>query len=114
MLAKGLGLILAVRRAGISVRRGVRGLRAIGRRRLERVAWDGGELAADHLFLREGVIPNVQVSLALQLCHDWDQSQLCWRPAIDPWGQTSLPNLSIAGDGGGIAGAEAAALSGRA
>jgi NADPH-dependent 2,4-dienoyl-CoA reductase/sulfur reductase-like enzyme len=65
------------------------------------------------LFLHEGVIPNVQVSLALQLRHEWDESQLCWRPALDPWGQTSLPNIVIAGDGGGIAGAEAAALSGR-
>ena len=74
MLAKGLGLILAVRRAGIPIRRGVRGLRAIGRRSLERVAWDGGELAADHLFLHEGVIPNVQVSLALQLRHEWDEA----------------------------------------
>jgi NADPH-dependent 2,4-dienoyl-CoA reductase/sulfur reductase-like enzyme len=113
ILAKGLGLIFAVRRAGVPVRRGVRGLRAIGQRSLERVAWDGGELAADHLFLHEGVIPNVQVSLALQLRHEWDESQLCWRPALDPWGQTSLPNIIIAGDGGGIAGAEAAALSGR-
>jgi NADPH-dependent 2,4-dienoyl-CoA reductase/sulfur reductase-like enzyme len=113
MLSKGCGLIFAVRRAGISVLRGVRGLRAIGGRSLERVAWDGGELAADHLFLHEGIIPNVQVSLALQLRHDWDESQLCWRPALDPWGQTSLPNIAIAGDGGGIAGAEVAALSGR-
>src|SRR5438270_307601 len=73
MFAKGLGLIFAVRRAGIPVRRGVRGLRAIRQRSLERVAWDGGELAADHLFLHEGVIPNVQVSLALQLRHQWDE-----------------------------------------
>ena len=113
MLAKGLGLVFAAKRAGIPVRRQVRGLRAIGQRSLERVAWDGGELAADHLFLHEGVIPNVQVSLALQLRHEWDESQRCWRPALDPWGQTSLPNIAIAGDGGGIAGAEAAALSGR-
>jgi NADPH-dependent 2,4-dienoyl-CoA reductase/sulfur reductase-like enzyme len=113
MLATGLGLFFAVRRAGIPVRRGVSGLRAIGQRSLERVAWDGGELAADHLFLHDGVIPNVQVSLALQLRHEWDESQQCWRPALDPWGQTSLPNIAIAGDGGGIAGAEAAVLSGR-
>jgi NADPH-dependent 2,4-dienoyl-CoA reductase/sulfur reductase-like enzyme len=84
LLAKGLGLIFAAKRAGIPVRRGVRGLRAIGRRGLARVAWDGGELAADHLFLHEGVIPNVQVSLALQLRHEWDESQMCWRPALDP------------------------------
>src|SRR5262249_36095843 len=31
----------------------------------------------------------------------------------DEWGRTSLPDVAIAGDGGGILGAEAAALSGR-
>ena len=113
MLIKGLGLILAVKRAGIPIRRGVRGLRAIGRQSLERIAWEGGELAADHLFLHEGVIPNVQVSLALQLRHEWDEEQLCWRPSLDEWGRTSLPDIAVAGDGGGIYGAEAAALSGR-
>ena len=113
LLIKGLGLITAVKRAGIAIRRGVRGLRAIGQRSIERIAWEGGELAVDHLFLHEGVIPNVQLSLALQLRHEWDEAQLCWRPALDSWGQTSLPNIAIAGDGGGIAGAEAAVLSGR-
>jgi NADPH-dependent 2,4-dienoyl-CoA reductase/sulfur reductase-like enzyme len=113
LLIKGLGLIAAVKRAGIPIRRGVRGLRAVGRRRLERIVWEGGELAADYLLLHEGVIPNVQVSLALQLRHEWDEAQLCWRPSLDAWGQTSLPNIAIAGDGGGISGAEAAVLSGR-
>jgi hypothetical protein len=113
MLIKGLGLTLAVKRAGIPIRRGVRGLRAIGRQSLERIAWEGGELAADHLFLHEGVIPNVQVSLALQLRHEWDEEQLCWPPSLDDWGRTSLPDIAVAGDGGGIYGAEAAALSGR-
>jgi NADPH-dependent 2,4-dienoyl-CoA reductase/sulfur reductase-like enzyme len=112
-VGKGLALMLGVRRAGISVRRGVRGLRAIGRARLERIVWEGGEIAAEHLFLHEGVIPNTQISLALQLAHRWDEAQLCWRPAFDEWGRTSLPAIAIAGDGGGIAGAEAAALSGR-
>jgi len=112
-LVKGLGLIAAVKRAGVPIRRGVRGLRAVGRRRLERVAWEDGELAADYLLLHEGIIPNVQIGLALQLRHEWDEGQLCWRPSLDAWGQTSLPNIAVAGDGGGISGAEAAALSGR-
>jgi len=113
LLIKGLGLVLAVKRAGIPIRRGVRGLRAIGRRRLERVAWEDGELAADYLLLHEGIIPNVQVSLALQLRHEWDDPQFCWRPSLDAWGQTSLPNIAVAGDGGGISGAAAAVLTGR-
>lgn len=113
MLAKGLGLVFGMRRAGIPVRREVRGLRALGRGRVEAVAWDGGELAVDHLLLHEGVIPNTQISMALQLAHEWDAAQLCWRPVLDEWGRTNLPTIAIAGDGGGIFGAEAAALSGR-
>jgi NADPH-dependent 2,4-dienoyl-CoA reductase/sulfur reductase-like enzyme len=116
-LAKGFGLIREVKRAGIPIVRRVTGLRAIGGgrgdQRLQRVAWNGGELPADLLLLHEGVIPNMQISLALQLEHRWDLAQLCWRPLVDEWGATALPAVSIAGDGGGIAGAEAAALTGR-
>src|SRR5258705_5946502 len=89
-LAKGFGWLLSLRRAGIPVRRGVRGLRAIGREQVERVVWDCCEIAADHLVLHEGVIPNTQISLALQLDHRWDEGQLCWRPETDEWGRTSL------------------------
>jgi NADPH-dependent 2,4-dienoyl-CoA reductase/sulfur reductase-like enzyme len=112
-LATGMRLLIAVRRAGIMVRRRVRRLRAVGRHRLAAVAWDGGEIAADHLLLHEGVIPNTQISLGLQLAHHWDEAQLCWRPVLDDWGGTSLPLVAIAGDGGGVIGAAAAALSGR-
>lgn len=112
-LAKALGWLAALRRAGVPVWRGVRGLRAVGHRRLEGVAWDGGEIAADHLFLHEGVIPNTQISLGLGLKHSWDAAQLCWRPVTDEWGRSSLANVSIAGDAAGIAGADAAVPSGR-
>jgi len=110
---RGLALWFNLRRAGIAVRRGVRGLRVLGRRRVEAVAWEAGEIAADLLFLHEGVIPNTQISLGLGLTHEWDERQLCWRPVTDDWGRTSLANISVAGDGGGIGGAGAAALSGQ-
>lgn len=112
-LAKGLGLIRDVKRAGIPIVRRVTGLAALGRDKVERVAWNGGEAPADLLLLHEGVIPNTQISLALQLDHHWDAAQLCWRSVGDEWGATALQTVSIAGDGGGIAGAEAAALTGR-
>jgi NADPH-dependent 2,4-dienoyl-CoA reductase/sulfur reductase-like enzyme len=112
-LWKGLSLIREVRRTGIPISRQVTGLAALGRARVEAVAWDGGEIPADLLLLHEGVIPNTQISLALGLDHRWDEAQLCWRPVADEWGATSLPTVAIAGDGGGIAGAEAAALTGR-
>jgi len=112
-LARGLRLLAAPGLAGIPLRRGVRGLRAVGRGRVEAVAWDGGELACDLLLLHEGVIPDTQIGRALQLAHAWDAAQWCWRPVLDEWGGTSLANVSVAGDGGGIAGAAAAVLSGR-
>jgi NADPH-dependent 2,4-dienoyl-CoA reductase/sulfur reductase-like enzyme len=112
-MVKGLGSILATKRAGVPIRHGVRDLRAIGTNSLERVAWRDGEIAADHLLLHEGIIPNVQISLALQLRHKWDDEQLCLRPELDAWGQSSLACIAVAGDGGGIAGAEAARLSGQ-
>src|SRR6185312_3897813 len=46
-VAKGLGLIAELRRAGVPIRRHVTGLRALGRDRVAGVAWDGGELACD-------------------------------------------------------------------
>ena len=112
-LAKGLTMIAELRRLGVPVRRGVRGLRASGRRRVEGVAWNGGDIAADLLLLHEGVIPNTQISLALQLAHVWDEAQLCWRPVVDEWGRSSLPTITVAGDAAGIAGAAAAESSGR-
>jgi octopine oxidase subunit A len=112
-LGKGLAMRLGLYRAGIPVRRGVSGLRALGSGRVEAVAWTGGEIAVDHLLLHEGVIPNTQISLGLQLAHAWDAAQLCWRPAVDRWGRSSVPNIAIAGDGAGIAGAAAAVLTGQ-
>lgn len=111
--ARGIGMLLGIRRAGIPVIHGVRGLRAVGRDRVEAVAFSGGEIATDHLFLHEGVIPNNQISLGLGLAHAWDTGQLCWRPAVDEWGRSSHANIAIAGDGAGITGAGAAEIEGR-
>jgi len=112
-LHEGLDLILAIRRAGIPIRYGVRDLRAIGRSGLERIQWQAGAIAAELLLLHQGLIPNIQISLALQLRHQWDEDQLCWRPALDAWGQSSLSCIAVAGDGAAIGGAESARLSGQ-
>ncbi|HWB49330.1 MAG TPA: NAD(P)/FAD-dependent oxidoreductase [Stellaceae bacterium] len=112
-LRKGLGLIREVKRAGVPIVHRVTGLAARGADHVASVVWNGGEMSADLLLLHEGVIPNTQISMGLQLDHRWDEAQLCWRPVVDEWGAASLSTIGIAGDGGGIAGAEAAALSGR-
>jgi thioredoxin reductase/bacterioferritin-associated ferredoxin len=112
-LRDGLEWMRAVRRAGIPVIRS-RDIRAIGSERITAVRFDGREEPADLLLLHDGVVPNTQVTRALQGCaHEWDRGGRCWRPVLDAWGNTTVPGVMVAGDGGGIGGARVAALSGR-
>ncbi|MEI6160839.1 MAG: NAD(P)/FAD-dependent oxidoreductase [Roseococcus sp.] len=112
-LAQGLSWMWRIRRAGVPVIR-AREVAALGSGRLSAIAVDGREFPADLLLLHDGVVPNTQVTRALPGCaHLWDQAQACFRPVLDEWGNTSLEGLLVAGDGGGVGGARAAALSGR-
>jgi len=111
LLGKGLGLLAAIH--DLPRLSGVRGLRAEGTERLERVVWDGGSIAATTLLLHEGVIPATHISRALELDHVWDAAQRCWRPATDAYGATSHGRVALAGDATGIGGWEAAVAEGR-
>ena len=115
-LAKGLKLLLGAQ-SGMQVVRGVTGLAAEGRDRVTglRVRRGGREerMECDLLLLHQGVVPNQNLSNAVGCEHDWDDVQLCWRPRVDPWFETTVPGFAVAGDGAGIAGAESAALRGR-
>ncbi|MBK1659351.1 hypothetical protein CKO45_14005 [Paracraurococcus ruber] len=111
LLAKGLALLARTRR--IPRIRAVARLRAEGEGRVERVAWAGGTTDCDTLLLHEGVVPAVQVSLAIGLDHAWDAAQRCWRPRVDGFGASSHPRIAVAGDGAGIGGWQAAMASGR-
>ncbi|MCK6452402.1 MAG: NAD(P)/FAD-dependent oxidoreductase [Alphaproteobacteria bacterium] len=116
-LAKGLGLIAAVKRAGVPIRRGVTELRALGCERLEAVEVAAGgrteRIDAALLCLHQGVVANVQLSLAIPLKHEWSAAQRCWRPVVDQWGNSDVEGIAVAGDCAGIGGAEAAAHAGR-
>lgn len=112
-LAQGMGWMWRIRRAGIPVIR-AREVAALGEGRLTGISVDGREFPADLLLLHDGVVPNTQITRALPGCnHVWDRAQACFRPVLDAWGNTSLEGLLVAGDGGGIGGARAAAYSGR-
>ncbi len=115
-LAKGLSMMGAVRSAGVAIRRGVHGLRIMGRDRADRVEyeWRGIRHAepADVVLLHQGVVPNVNLALSLRCKHTWDERARCFRPELDAWGASSVPDVLIAGDGGGIIGAKASELSG--
>ena len=116
-LLKGVGWMNEVRQLGIPLTNGVHGLRIEGQDRAEAVVYeaDGARhrLATDLVLLHEGVIPNIQLSLAARCRHVWDETQLCWRPETDAWGATSEERIAVAGDGAGILGALAAENLGR-
>ena len=116
-LAKGLRLMRAVRRA-VRVVRGVVEIKAEGRERVEAVICrtrrgQQERLSADTLLLHQGVVPNVNLAMSANVAHRWSDTQLCFVPCVDRYGATNVPHIAIAGDGAGIAGAEAADARGR-
>ena len=115
-LAKGLSMIGALRTAGVPIRRGISNLRLLGKERVEAVhfEWRGRrhEERVDLVLLHQGVVPNVNLALSLRCEHAWDDRQRCFRPRLDHWGETSVPGVRIAGDGGGIIGAKASEYTG--
>jgi hypothetical protein len=111
-LREGLALMREVKRA-VRVVSGVTALRAAGENKVSAVAYrcgDGEErsLPADNLFLHQGVAPNVNLAMSAGIEHRWDDVQLAWTPVLGRDGASSLEGIAVAGDGAGIAGAEAA------
>lgn len=113
------GVLLLARRAlcGATVYRGVRDLAADGDDRVAAVRFaDAGgthSLPCTILGVHDGVIPNPQVARLLRLEHEWRDGQRCFTPVTDDFGRASRPAVWVAGDGAGIEGATAAALTGQ-
>jgi NADPH-dependent 2,4-dienoyl-CoA reductase/sulfur reductase-like enzyme len=116
-LGKGLRLMREVKR-GVRIIRGVTALAAHGGDRVEAIGYriGGGDeirLPVDTLLLHQGVAPNVNLANSIGCRHRWDEAQLCFVPDVDEWGMSTVPDIAIAGDGAGIAGAMAAEHRGR-
>lgn len=113
---KGLKLMREVK-AKVRVIKGVTRLEARGEGKLAELAYEAGGrpgvLALDVLLLHQGVVPHVNLAMAADIKHIWDEVQLCFRPVLDEDGGTSVEGIAIAGDGAGIAGGEAAYERGR-
>ncbi|MFV3131248.1 FAD-dependent oxidoreductase [Niveispirillum sp. KHB5.9] len=116
-LLKGATWMAKLVASGTHIVRGVADLEAIGDGRLQRLRYQtryGKTVTADAatLLVHEGVVPNIHTPMALGCAVEWNAGQDCFRPVVDSWGKTSQPNLFVAGDGAGIAGAKAALLRG--
>ncbi len=116
-LLKGSKLLAALRLGGVKRYTGARNISIEGEEAVTGISFETGgkrqTIACDTALLHHGVVPNVQISRALQLDHDWNSQQACFSPKLDQWGKSSEACVFIAGDGAGIGGAKSAALCGR-
>jgi thioredoxin reductase/bacterioferritin-associated ferredoxin len=114
--AKGLAMMREVK-AKVPVIKGVTELATNGDGQLANVSYVAGgrreTVPADLLLLHQGVVPNVNLAMAAGIEHRWNELQLCWTPVLDADGGSSVAGISIAGDGAGIGGAQAAIWRGR-
>jgi NADPH-dependent 2,4-dienoyl-CoA reductase/sulfur reductase-like enzyme len=115
-LLKGLGLLREIRAAGVPFHRGVSRLAIHGPGRAREVGFESGgrsqRIAADWVFLHQGVVPNGNLALSTDIRHRWDEGQRCFHPQLDEAGRSSSATISVAGDAGGIVGALGAAAMG--
>lgn len=114
---KGVAMMAALRSAGVAIRMGVSLRQLCGSGRVTGIRYRGrsGEtvdLACDAVALGWGLRSEGQLAelAGAQFAYDDDFRQ--WFPKVDADGRAS-PALWIAGDGGRIAGADAAAVAGR-
>ena len=121
-LSKGLQLIRTLRAAGVPIYEAADDLQIESKRDSEgteraaalRFTTQGRahRVEANVILLHQGVVPNTQFTLSLRAQHHWDAAQLCFAPTTDAWGELDVPGIFVAGDGGGIGGAQAAAEQG--
>jgi hydrogen cyanide synthase HcnB len=124
LLREGLDYVSYLERAGIPLRYGWGIVEARGRDRVDEVvvapydrSWQPNRdkaivLSADLLATEHGLIPRTQLAQLLGVEHTSCHG-IGLKPVTDPWGRTSREGIYVAGDAGGIYGAQAAAESGR-
>ncbi len=116
-LFKGFGLLRDLAKLPFPVIRGVTDLSVTGIDHATAVDYRAGRrfgaVEADGVLLHHGVIPNIQLPHSIGCDITWSDTQACFIPKTSASGETSVPGIYVAGDGGGILGARAAELAAR-
>lgn len=116
-LRKGMVLLREIGKHNIPHYKGASNLEAAGHGKVETLRFNcrnrQHELPCSTLMLHMGIVPNVQITRSLNLNHEWNALQRCWRPRRGEFGETEIEGLMVAGDGGGIGGAMVAEIEGR-
>jgi NADPH-dependent 2,4-dienoyl-CoA reductase/sulfur reductase-like enzyme len=115
--ARGLALVARLRMAGVRVIEGgvpvaIEGADAVGSVRVRDRAGREHHIACDAVGLGFGLKPESQLADLAGVPFAFDATQRNWVPQHDRAGRTAVPGICLAGDGAGIAGADAAELAG--
>ncbi|MFM0167972.1 FAD/NAD(P)-dependent oxidoreductase [Paraburkholderia sediminicola] len=118
--AKGLYYVGWLKTHGVRIERdvtlvGIRGVEGV-----EALEWRASRegaptetIACDAVGVSFGLKPETQLADLAGCRFRFDATNRCWLPEVDPAGRGSVRGLYLAGDGAGIAGADAAELAGR-
>lgn len=116
VLAKGLRLIAALTAGGVPLHHGARPLRILGSERVEGLVWHDGErehrIDCDAVAFGYGLRSETQLADLAGCRFRFEPLNRAWLPERDAAGRSSVPGVYLAGDGAGIAGADAAELAG--
>lgn len=125
MLAKGLYYVGWLRAHGVRIERGVSLQGVLGDSHVAGIAWQTGSgastsasacaqtLECDAVGFGYGLRPETQLADIAGCRFRYDTLNRCWLPERDEAGRTSVQGIYVAGDGAGIAGADAAERAGR-
>ncbi|KVQ81814.1 NAD(P)/FAD-dependent oxidoreductase [Burkholderia multivorans] len=117
--AKGLYYIAWLRAHGVAIETGVTLERIVGERHVTALAWRAARddarrtIDCDAIGLGFGLRSETQLADLAGCRFRFDPLNRAWLPERDAAGRTSVRGLYVAGDGAGIAGADAAEASGR-
>lgn len=119
--AKGLYYVGWLKTRGVRIERNVtlvgthgeQGVRAIEFRASADRGAPTETLACDAVGISFGLKPETQLADLAGCRFRFDATNRCWLPELDAAGRSSVRGLYLAGDGAGIAGADAAELAGR-
>ncbi|MDR3099260.1 MAG: NAD(P)/FAD-dependent oxidoreductase [Paraburkholderia sp.] len=116
--AKGVYYLAWLRTHGVRIEHGVSLAGIEGAQAVQGVRWHTGNgaeqaLACDAVGLGYGLRPETQLADLAGCRFAFDALNRCWLPERDAAGRSSVEGVYLAGDGAGIAGADAAELAGR-
>lgn len=124
LLAKGLYYVGWLRAHGVRIERGVSLSGIVGDRHVTGIAWqapahssasasdEGQTIECDAVGIGYGLRPETQLADIAGCRFRHDPLNRCWLPERDEAGRTSIGGIYVAGDGAGIAGADAAERAG--